>query len=89
LDLRPAAAETTGCADNADRLFHVLKLTTGNTPAIGEMHPIHLGPHNVIGDLLHRLDLHSDVKPIDDVRYRLGQCLWKPASGSPRHLKES
>jgi len=34
--------------------------------------------HNMIGDLLHRLDLHSDVEPIDDVRYRLGQCLWKP-----------
>ena len=32
----------------------------------------------MIGDLLHGLDLHGEVKPINDVRRRLGERPWKP-----------
>ena len=45
----------------------------------------------MIGDLLQRLDLHGDVKPIDDMRRRLRQRLRQPfhdlgAIGKNRHL---
>jgi len=47
--------------------------------------------HDMIGDLLHRLDLHGDVKPVDDMRRRLRQRLRQPfhdlgAIGKDRHL---
>src|ERR1700677_5232269 len=34
--------------------------------------------HDMIGDLLQRLDLHGDVKPVDDMRRRLRQGLAPP-----------
>ena len=47
--------------------------------------------HDMIGDLLQRLDLHGDVKPVDDMRRRLRQRLRQPfhdlgAIGKNRHL---
>jgi hypothetical protein len=47
--------------------------------------------HNMISELLQRLDLHGDVKPVDDMRRRLRQHLRRPfhdlgAVGKNRHL---
>ena len=47
--------------------------------------------HDMIGDLLQRLDLHGDVKPVNDMRRRLRQRLRQPfhdlgAVGKNRHL---
>jgi hypothetical protein len=45
----------------------------------------------MISDLLQRLDLHGDVKPVDDMHRRLRQRLGQPfhdlgAIGKNRHL---
>ena len=47
--------------------------------------------HDMISDLLQGLDLHGDVKPVDDMRRRLRQRLRQPfhdlgAIGKTRHL---
>ena len=47
--------------------------------------------HDMIGDLLQRLDLHGDLKPVDDMRRQLRQRLRQPfhdlgAIGKNRHL---
>lgn len=35
------------------------------------------GSNDLIGDLLHRLDLHGDVEPVNDVGRRLRHGAWQ------------